>query len=56
VGCTLYNLIKLKPPFSGKNNVEVTDKIKHGRYERIGRGFDYSDTLIDLVEKMMSVV
>jgi hypothetical protein len=52
----VYNLIKLKPPFSGRKESDITDKIKNGRYERIGKGLDYSDALIDLVERMMSVV
>jgi hypothetical protein len=56
VGCTLYNLIKFKPPFSGMSDSDITEKIKSGRYERIERGLDYSDGLIDLIEIMMSVV
>jgi hypothetical protein len=52
----VYNLIRLKPPFSGKAESDITVKIKNGRYERIQKGFDYSDALIDLVERMMSLV
>jgi hypothetical protein len=52
----MYNLIKLKPPFSGRKESDITDKIKNGRYEHIGKGLDYSDALIDLVERMMSLV
>jgi hypothetical protein len=52
----VYNLIRLKPPFSGRKESDITDKIKNGRYERIQKGFDYSDTLVDLVERMMSLV
>jgi serine/threonine protein kinase len=56
LGCTLYNLIKLKPPFSGKDENKINNNIRSGRYERIGRGLQYSDALIDLVERMMGVV
>jgi serine/threonine protein kinase len=56
LGCTLYNLIKLKPPFSGKDENKINNNIRHGRYEHIVRKFEYSDSLIDLVERMMSVV
>jgi hypothetical protein len=52
----VYNLIRLKPPFLERKENDITDKIKNGRYERIQKGFDYSDTLIDLVERMMSLV
>jgi serine/threonine protein kinase len=56
VGCTLYNLIKLKPPFSVKDENKINSNIRNEKYEHIGRGHEYSDVLIDLVEKMMGVV
>jgi hypothetical protein len=49
-------LIRLKPPFSGKDENKINNNIRNGRYERIARGLEYSDALIDLVERMMSVV
>jgi hypothetical protein len=52
----VYNIIKLKPPFSGNDENKMNINIKNGRYEHIGRGFEYSDALIDLVERMMNVV
>jgi serine/threonine protein kinase len=56
VGCTLYNLIKLKPPFSVKDENKINKNIRNEKYEHIRRGHEYSDVLIDLVEKMMGVV
>jgi serine/threonine protein kinase len=56
VGCTLYNLIRLKPPFSGKDENKIKNNLRNGKYEHIGRGLEYSDALIDLVERMMGVV
>jgi hypothetical protein len=52
----MNNLIRLKPPFSGKNDFLLKDNIKNGKYEHIGRGSNYSNGPIDLIEKMMNRV
>jgi hypothetical protein len=48
--------MKLKVPFSGKDESIVMNNIRNGKYKHIERGFNYSDELINLVEKMMCIV
>jgi hypothetical protein len=52
----MYNLIQLKPPFSGKNDIKLKDDIKIGKYKHIKKKLNYSDDLIDLIEKMINPV
>lgn len=44
MGCLLYELCALSPPFSATNHLALAMKIKNGKFDRIPR--KYSDELM----------
>ena len=53
LGCVLYELASLKPPFDAHNAVALGMKISKGIFSRIPS--KYSDSLQDVIRKMLSV-
>ncbi|XP_063246781.1 serine/threonine-protein kinase Nek2 isoform X2 [Prinia subflava] len=53
LGCLVYELCALSPPFTAYNQKELAEKIKEGRFRRIP--YRYSDELNDLLKEMMNV-
>ena len=51
LGCILYELCKLKPPFRGKNIKELRDNINRGIYEPIQKV--YSNDLQNIISLML---
>jgi len=39
IGCLLYEICSLKPPFSASNELALAIKIKEGKYERIPKKY-----------------
>ncbi|XP_078505866.1 serine/threonine-protein kinase Nek2 [Lissotriton helveticus] len=53
LGCLLYELCALTPPFTAYNQKMLSEKIKEGRFSRIP--FRYSDELYKVIVKMLSL-
>lgn len=53
LGCLLYELCALYPPFTAYNQKELTEKIRAGKYRRIP--YRYSEELNNLLSKMLNV-
>ncbi|NXB48886.1 NEK2 kinase, partial [Leucopsar rothschildi] len=53
LGCLMYELCALSPPFTAYNQKELAEKIREGRFRRIP--YRYSDELNDLVREMLNV-
>ncbi|NWR52108.1 NEK2 kinase, partial [Regulus satrapa] len=53
LGCLMYELCALSPPFTAFNQKELAEKIKEGRVRRIP--YRYSDELNDLLREMLNV-
>ncbi|TKS75455.1 Serine/threonine-protein kinase [Collichthys lucidus] len=53
LGCLLYELCSLSPPFTAYNQKALAEKIREGRYRRIP--YRYSDELNTLLSKMLNV-
>ena len=53
LGCLLYELCMLKPPFQAKNQIMLAMKIKSGKVEKINRR--YSDELWRVITLMLNV-
>ncbi|XP_021514150.1 serine/threonine-protein kinase Nek2 [Meriones unguiculatus] len=53
LGCLLYELCALMPPFTAFNQTELAGKIREGRFRRIP--YRYSDGLNDLITRMLSL-
>ncbi|XP_069787456.1 serine/threonine-protein kinase Nek2 [Narcine bancroftii] len=53
LGCLLYELCTLVPPFTAFNQKELAEKIREGKFRRIP--FRYSDDLNDLLGRMLSL-
>uniref|UniRef100_A0A8D0L9Z1 Serine/threonine-protein kinase Nek2 n=1 Tax=Sphenodon punctatus TaxID=8508 RepID=A0A8D0L9Z1_SPHPU len=51
LGCLLYELCALSPPFTAYNQKELAVKIKEGKFRRIP--YRYSDQLNELLTKML---
>ncbi|KAJ0061146.1 hypothetical protein NL108_008828, partial [Boleophthalmus pectinirostris] len=51
LGCLLYELCALSPPFTAFNQKELTEKIREGRFRRIP--YRYSEELNSLLCKML---
>ncbi|CAJ1076969.1 serine/threonine-protein kinase Nek2 [Xyrichtys novacula] len=51
LGCLLYELCALSPPFTAFNQRELAEKIREGRYRRIP--YRYSEELNTLLSKML---
>ena len=52
-GCVIYELASLKQPFKGKNNFEISSKIKEGSYSRIP--LRYTNKLSDFIAKCLTI-
>ncbi|NXE00124.1 NEK2 kinase, partial [Chaetorhynchus papuensis] len=53
LGCLVYELCALSPPFTAFNQKELAEKIKEGKFRRIP--YRYSDELNDLLREMLNV-
>ncbi|XP_019371968.1 PREDICTED: serine/threonine-protein kinase Nek2 [Gavialis gangeticus] len=53
LGCLLYELCALSPPFIAYNQKELAEKIREGKFRRIP--YRYSDQLNDLLTKMLNL-
>ncbi|NWX62313.1 NEK2 kinase, partial [Promerops cafer] len=53
LGCIVYELCALSPPFTAYNQKELAEKIREGRVRRIP--YRYSDELNDLLREMLNV-
>ena len=53
LGCLIYELAALRPPFDATNAVVLGKKIEAGRFERIPR--KYSDDLFNVIRSMLQV-
>ncbi|KAM6433188.1 serine/threonine-protein kinase Nek2 [Rhynochetos jubatus] len=53
LGCLLYELCALSPPFRAYNQKELAEKIREGKFRRIP--YRYSEQLNELLKKMLNV-
>ena len=53
LGCLIYELCELHPPFEAKTHVQLAMKIKSGKLERINEM--YSDELWRVIKRMLNV-
>ncbi|KAM4712762.1 serine/threonine-protein kinase Nek2 [Anableps anableps] len=53
LGCLLYELCALSPPFTAYNQKELAEKIREGKFRRIP--FRYSEELNTLLSKMLNL-
>lgn len=53
LGCVIYELCALHPPFQAKSYTELQNKIKSGKYERVPEY--YSDGLMSIIKSMIKV-
>ncbi|NWX35415.1 NEK2 kinase, partial [Notiomystis cincta] len=53
LGCLVYELCALSPPFTAYNQKELAEKIREGKCRRIP--YRYSDELNDLLRRMLNV-
>ncbi|NXI93360.1 NEK2 kinase, partial [Psophia crepitans] len=53
LGCLLYELCALSPPFRAYNQKELAEKIKEGKFRRIP--YRYSEELNELLREMLNV-
>ena len=52
LGCIIYEMAALHPPFQAQNHLSLAIKIKAGKYERIPNR--YSDELQRVIQWMLS--
>ena len=55
LGCIIYEMIKLRPPFSGDNPLTIAKNVCEGNYERLNENDFKSEEIIDLVNKCLIV-
>ncbi|NXI45228.1 NEK2 kinase, partial [Galbula dea] len=53
LGCLLYELCSLSPPFRAYNQKELAEKIREGKFRRIP--YRYSEQLNELIKEMLNV-
>ncbi|KAL3892562.1 MAG: hypothetical protein SGPRY_015011, partial [Prymnesium sp.] len=53
LGCILYQMVMLKPPFEGGNPLAVAHKIVEGAYPPLGDGF--SPLVVEVTSKLLCV-
>lgn len=53
LGCVLYEMVSLKPPFTATNHIALANKILQGDFERIPDR--YSEDLYQAIKMMLSV-
>jgi len=54
LGCIVYEMAMLSPPFKASNYLHLAEKIKRGQYERV-RSRNYSDALESAIAMMLRV-
>ena len=55
LGCIIYEMIKLKPPFSGDNSLTVANNVCEGTYEKLKENDFENNDIIKLVENCLVV-
>ena len=55
LGCIIYEMIKLKPPFSGDNSLTVAKNVCEGTYEKLKKNDFDEKEIIKLVENCLIV-
>ena len=55
LGCIIYEIIKLKPPFSGDNSLTVANNVCEGTYEKLKENEFENIEIIRLVENCLVV-
>ena len=55
LGCIIYEMIKLKPPFSGDNSLTVANNVCEGTYEKLKKNDFDEKEIIKLVENCLIV-
>ena len=55
LGCIIYEMIKLKPPFSGDNSLTVANNVCEGTYEKLKEKDFMNKEIIRLVENCLVV-
>jgi serine/threonine protein kinase len=53
LGCVLYELVSLRPPFMGKDMDKLYWKVCEGKYEQIPK--KYSDDLVKMISCLLKV-
>lgn len=53
LGCVIYEMCSLRPPFQAKSYTELQNKIKNGKFEKIPEY--YSDGLMSIINSMIVV-
>ena len=55
LGCIIYEMIKLKPPFSGDNPLTIAKNVCEGNYERLNENDFKLEEIIELVHQCLIV-
>ena len=55
LGCIIYEMIKLKPPFSGDNSLTVANNVCEGKYEKLNNNDFIEKEIIKLVQNCLVV-
>ena len=55
LGCIIYEMIKLRPPFVGDNPLTIAKNVCEGNYERLNENDFKIPEIIDLVDKSLIV-
>ena len=55
LGCIIYEMIKLRPPFSGDNPLTIAKNVCEGNYEKLNENDFKSEEIIDLVHNCLIV-
>ena len=55
LGCTIYEMIKLRPPFTGDNSLTVANNVCEGNYEKLKEKDFENKEIIKLVENCLIV-
>jgi len=53
LGCIVYEMAALRPPFKAQSHLSLAIKIKAGKYDRIPA--NYSDELWEMIKWMVSL-
>lgn len=53
LGCVLYHMMALRPPFAGNNPLAVASHIVEGTFEPLGSDLPYSPLLMDAVARLL---
>ena len=55
LGCIIYEMIKLRPPFSGDNPLTIAKNVCEGNYEKLNENDFKSEEIIELVHNCLIV-